>query len=171
MTRASAILACALLATAARAADDGAGSPSSPAAAEDAAAPSGRGSGSIVVEEEPASTEAPPAPAGDEKLAIGESIRRNSTQIEGCYAKALERNPLLMGKVIAQFDIGPAGKVIGASADGVPDRELLVCVVQAVRKWDFPKPASGGKLRVRYPWRLEPRASALPASAALDSSK
>src|SRR5581483_6912140 len=91
-------------------------------------------------------------------------------QIQACYSKALERTPLLFGKLIAEFDIGPNGKVIGATADGIADRDLLVCVVQAVRTWQFAKPLAGGKLRVRYPWKLEPRASARPQNAAAPSA-
>jgi outer membrane biosynthesis protein TonB len=60
-------------------------------------------------------------------------------------------------KLVARFDIGPNGKVIGATADGIADRELIACVVQVVRKWEFEKPASGGKLRIAYPFRFEPR--------------
>jgi hypothetical protein len=144
-----------------------------PAAGQSEPTPGGpaRASGSIVLEDELAPAEVPPAPAGDEKLAIGEAIRQQSADVEACYSKSLERNPLLMGKLIAQFDIGPRGKVIGATADGIADRDLLLCVVQVVRKWEFAQPASGGKVRVRYPWRLEPRASALPASAPLGSAK
>jgi outer membrane biosynthesis protein TonB len=162
--RPPAALYCVALATAATVAE---GAP--PAASQDG--DKKRPSASIVIEETPGPAEAPPAPAGDEKLKIGDAIRRNSPQVETCYSEALERNPLLMGKLVAHFDIGPSGKVIGAAADGVPDRELLLCVVKAVRKWDFPKPASGGKLRVRYPFRLEPRASALPASASLGTAR
>ena len=49
--------------------------------------------------------------------------------------------------------------MIGASADGIADRELQVCVVQAVRKWEFDKPQNGGKLRVAYPFKFEPQPS------------
>ena len=48
-------------------------------------------------------------------------------------------------------------EVIGAGADGIADRELIVCVVTAVRKLEFDKPQSGGKLRVAYPFKFEPR--------------
>jgi len=58
---------------------------------------------------------------------------------------------------VARFDIGPSGKVIGATADGMADKELVLCVVTAVRKWEFEKPQSGGKLRVAYPFKFEPQ--------------
>jgi TonB family protein len=102
---------------------------------------------------------APPIPQGDERRAIGDYVRDNSAEIRECYAKRLQERPTLQGKLVARFDIGPNGKVIGATADGIADRELQVCVVQAVRKWEFEKPQSGGKLRVAYPFKFEPQPS------------
>ena len=49
--------------------------------------------------------------------------------------------------------------MIGATADVIADRELQVCVVQVVRKWEFEKPQSGGKLHVAYPFKFEPQPS------------
>ncbi len=46
--------------------------------------------------------------------------------------------------------------VIGATAEGMGDRELSLCVVKVVRGWEFEKPQSGGKLRVGYPWVFTP---------------
>jgi len=57
----------------------------------------------------------------------------------------------------ARFDIGPSGRVIGATAEGITDRELIACVLAAVRKFEFDKPHSGGKLRIAYPFKFEPR--------------
>lgn len=102
---------------------------------------------------------APPIPQGEERRAIGDYIRDNSADIRECYARRLQERPTLQGKLIARFDIGPSGKVIGASADGIADRELQICVVQVVRKWEFEKPQSGGKLRVAYPFKFEPQPS------------
>ena len=101
----------------------------------------------------------PPIPRGDERRAIGDYIRDNSSAIRDCYQKRLQERPTLQGKLVARFDIGPAGRVIGATADGIGDRELILCVVQAVRKWQFGKPASGGKIRVAYPFKFQPQPS------------
>jgi len=111
----------------------------------------------IVVAEEEAVEEAPPVPQGDERRAIGEAIRDNSGAIRTCYENRLQERPTLQGKLVARFDIGPSGKVIGAAAEGIADRELVVCVLTAVRKFEFDKPHSGGKLRVAYPFKFEPR--------------
>jgi outer membrane biosynthesis protein TonB len=113
---------------------------------------------SMIIEEE-VNEPPPPAPAGDERRIIGEKIREKSAAIQDCYANRLRERPTLQGKLVARFDIGPHGKVIGATADGIQDPQLLLCVVKAVRQWEFQKPASGGKLRVSYPFKFEPQAA------------
>jgi hypothetical protein len=113
---------------------------------------------SMVVEsEDPAEEPPPPAPQGDERSAIGDYIRDNSGPVRECYEKRLQERPTLQGKLVARFDIGPSGRVIGATADGIADRELIACVLIAVRKLEFDKPHSGGKLRIAYPFKFEPR--------------
>lgn len=113
---------------------------------------------SLTVEsEEAGDTSPPPYPDAAEKLAIRDHIVDNSGPIRECYEKRLVDRPTLQGKLVARFDIGPSGKVIGASADGIADRELILCVVTAVRKFEFEKPRSGGKLRIAYPFKFEPR--------------
>ena len=115
---------------------------------------------SMTVEGEDAEEDAaPPIPQGDERRSIGEYIRDNSSEIKDCYARRLAERPTLSGKMVTRFDIGPSGRVIGAMADGIADRELVLCVVTAVRKWEFDKPHSGGKLRVAYPFKFEPQPS------------
>ncbi len=112
---------------------------------------------SMTIESEDSDDATPPIPQGDERRAIGDYIRDNSAEIRDCYARRLVDRPTLQGKLVARFDIGPNGKVIGATADGIPDRELVLCVVTAVRKWEFDKPQGGGKLRVAYPFKFEPQ--------------
>jgi len=117
-----------------------------------------RPTASLTVEgEEPGVAATPPYPTGTEKLAIRDRIVDSSRPIRECYEKRLAERPTLQGKLVARFDIGADGKVIGAGADGIADRELIVCVVTAVRKFEFDKPQSGSKLRVAYPFKFEPR--------------
>ena len=138
------------LASAAGAADSKA---AAPAAQKDS-----RPRASLIVESEEAGDgKAPPYPDGAEKLAIRDYIVDNSAPIRECYEKRLSDRPTLQGKLVTRFDIGPTGKVIGASAEGIADRELVLCVVTVVRKFEFEKPGSGGKLRIAYPFKFEPR--------------
>jgi hypothetical protein len=150
LNRGRALLLLLTLASAARAADS---KPAAPALQSDV-----RPKASLTVEaEEPSDATAPPYPDGLEKLAIRDHIVANSGPIRECYEKRLSERPTLQGKLVARFDIGPSGSVIGASADGIADRELIVCVVNAVRQFEFEKPHSGGKLRIAYPFKFEPR--------------
>jgi outer membrane biosynthesis protein TonB len=113
---------------------------------------------SLTIEgEDPADSTTPPYPEGAEKIAIRDYILDHSAPIRECYEKRLAERPTLQGKLVARFDIGPSGTVIGATADGISDRELILCVVTAVRKFEFEKPVSGGKLRIAYPFKFEPR--------------
>jgi len=153
------ILAALALGAAAARADD------APAQAKTAQGPQSQGggdgavkakTGSMVIEEEAAPEATPPAPAGEERRAIGEYIRDHSGDIKDCYERRLSERKTLQGKMIARFDIGPRGRVIGATADGLGDRELTICVVKVIRGWQFDKPQSGGKLRVAYPWVFTP---------------
>lgn len=112
---------------------------------------------SMVIEESSNAPEAPPpAPTGDEKKLIGEYIIAHTDDVRDCYAKRIQERPTLQGKLVARFDIGPSGRVIGATADGIGDAQLVACVVAAVRKWEFEKPGSGGKLRIAFPFKLTP---------------
>ena len=133
---------------------------------ETPAPPQGGGEGSakpktasIAVEEEPAGEDSPPAPAGEERRVIGDYIRNHTREIRDCYEKRLQERKALQGKLVARFDIGPSGRVVGATADGMTDRELVLCVVNVVRGWEFDRPQSGGKLRVAYPWIFTPTPS------------
>ncbi len=109
------------------------------------------------VKEEPGASErAPPNPAGAERKIIGEYIRERVGPLRECYSKRLHAVPSLQGKLIIRFDIGSDGSVIRASADGIPDRLLVDCVVAQILQWQFPKPASGGKLRIAYPLVFKP---------------
>lgn len=115
-------------------------------------------SASVVIEEIATDDTPPPPPVGEEKNAIGMYIRENTGErspLQECYGRALEKRPTLQGKLVVRFDIGPNGKIIGANADGIQDRDLILCVVQVVRKWEFQKPQAGGKLRVAYPFKFE----------------
>ena len=118
------------------------------------------GSGSMVVDEEPSGSEVPPpAPTGDERRSIGEYIRNHTPDIRDCYEKRLRERKTLQGKLTARFDIGPNGRVIGASVQGIADHDLSLCVVNVIRGWEFEKPRSSVKLRVAYPWVFTPAPS------------
>jgi outer membrane biosynthesis protein TonB len=115
---------------------------------------------SIAVEEDREGNEVPPpAPSGDERRLIGDHIRDHTREINSCYERRAQERKALHGKLIARFDIGPNGRVIGVTADGMDDRELALCIVKVVRAWTFARPRSSVKLRVAYPWVFPPSTS------------
>src|SRR5207253_4478437 len=78
---------------------------------------------SLTIEGEDPADSMPPYPEGAEKIAIRDYILDHSAPIRECYEKRLVERPTLQGKLVARFDIGPSGAVIGATADGISDRE------------------------------------------------
>lgn len=98
----------------------------------------------------------PPAPMGEERIAVGEYVRGHLAEVTRCYEDRLEVRRMLQGRLMARFDIGPDGRVVDVSAEGMDDRELVRCVVGAIAAWRFGKPGSGGKLRVAYPLVFTP---------------
>ena len=111
----------------------------------------------MVIEDAPAAPEAPPpTPQGEEKAAIADFIKQQLRYVNKCYEEAVDRRPTLAGKMYAVFYIGPAGRVIGATTQGLQDQDLSSCIVKLVRQWEFEKPKSGGKLMVKYPFVFTP---------------
>jgi len=147
-------------AAAARAAD-----PPKPDAAQAAKKGAGgdaepRPKAAIVIEEGPSTAEPPPPPpVGEEKSVIGDYIRGQTRDVVECYKRRLDDRPTLQGKLYVRFYIGPSGRVIGALTEGLEDAELSSCVLKIVRKWEFDKPKSGGKLQVKYPFVFKPIAA------------
>lgn len=93
-----------------------------------------------------------------------DSIRRviyvHIKQIRHCYQTALLKQPTLAGKVILSFDITPLGQVeeLGIRETSLQSSELLSCVCDALRTWEFPRaPFAGGNIRIIYPFAFRPK--------------
>ena len=73
-----------------------------------------------------------------------------------CYEQELTKKPELGGRIMVQFTIAASGQVIASvlqnSTMGNPRVEN--CTVQAVRRWEFPKPLGGGIVIVTYPFQF-----------------
>ncbi len=132
-----------------------------------AAGPSGAGgdvaakpAAGMVVEDGPGpNEEKPPVPVGEEKQAIAEYIRDQTPDIHRCYQRRLDERPTLQGKLYVILYIGPDGRVMGTTTSGMQDAEMVRCILPLVRKWEFNKPQSGGKLMVKYPFVFRPQAA------------
>jgi TonB family protein len=93
-----------------------------------------------------------------DKEIIRRIVRRNINQVKYCYDQALARHPKLDGRLVAQFTIAGNGQVLASvvqsSTLGVASVDL--CVVNAIKRWQFPAPAQGGLAIVSYPFQFSP---------------
>jgi TonB family protein len=93
-----------------------------------------------------------------DKEIIRRIIRRHINEVKFCYEQELTKKPNLGGRIMVQFTIAASGQVIASvlqnSTMGSPKVEN--CTVQAVRRWEFPKPLGGGIVIVSYPFVLTP---------------
>jgi TonB family protein len=93
-----------------------------------------------------------------DKDIIRQIIRNHHNEVRHCYNQGLTRDPNLQGRVAVMFTIGPAGTVPSAavSENTLGDHNVGTCVAGAVRRWKFPKPATGGTAMVTYPFAFSP---------------
>ncbi|MBN2576514.1 MAG: TonB family protein [Deltaproteobacteria bacterium] len=89
-----------------------------------------------------------------DKEIIRRIIRRHINEVKYCYEKELVKRPTLAGRIAVQFTIAASGQVIASVLQSSTMGNLRVenCVVQAVRRWEFPKPMGGGIVIVSYPF-------------------
>ncbi len=89
---------------------------------------------------------------------VRRTIRRHINEVKFCYEQELVVHRDLGGRVTVHFTIAATGQVLAAvlqsSTLGSPRVES--CMVQAVRRWEFPRPVGGGLVMVSYPFMLTP---------------
>lgn len=95
---------------------------------------------------------------GLDKDLIRRVVRAHINEVRYCYNQGLAKDANLKGRVAVQFTIGGTGKVTSAvvGETDLKDRGVGSCIAQAVKRWSFPKPASGGAAIVTYPFILQP---------------
>jgi TonB family protein len=91
------------------------------------------------------------------KEAIRRVIHRNLAQVRFCYEQALHQRPELAGRVNVRLMVAPTGIVQQATIaeTTLASAEVESCIAQAVRRWTFPTPESGGYVTVSYPFLFE----------------
>jgi hypothetical protein len=93
-----------------------------------------------------------------DKEIIRRIVRRHLNEVRYCYDQALVSQPKLAGRLVAQFTIAATGQVIASvrqsSTLGSPAAEM--CVVNAIKRWEFPAPNGGGLAIVTYPFTFSP---------------
>jgi TonB family protein len=96
-----------------------------------------------------------------DKEIIRRIVRQHLNEVRFCYEEALAGHPQLGGRIVVQFSIAGTGRVLtsvlNSSTVGAP--KVDACVVNAVKRWEFPKPNGGGLVIVSYPFQLTPAGS------------
>jgi TonB family protein len=93
-----------------------------------------------------------------DKEIIRRIIRRHINEVKYCYEQELTKKPTLGGRIMVQFTIAASGQVIASVLQNstMGNARVENCTVQAVRRWEFPKPLGGGIVIVSYPFVLTP---------------
>ncbi len=93
-----------------------------------------------------------------DKEIIRRIIRRHINEVKYCYEQELTKKADLGGRVSVQFTIAASGQVMASVLQQTTMNSPRVenCVVQAVRRWEFPKPLGGGIVIVTYPFQFNP---------------
>lgn len=88
------------------------------------------------------------------KEQIRGTIRKNLKSVVGCYESELKANPDLKGKVVVDFDIGLEGQVVRAliARSALHNPAAESCITEAIKTWQFPKPAGVKIVNVHYPF-------------------
>jgi len=97
-----------------------------------------------------------------DKEIIRRIIRRHVNEVKYCYQQELTNHPSLGGRVVVQFTIAASGQVIASVLQNstLGNARVESCIVQAVRRWEFPYPLGGGLVIVSYPFVLTPNGAA-----------
>ena len=91
---------------------------------------------------------------------IRQTFISHQKELQLCYKTALKNNKELKGKLVFDFTIGQAGKVLKANVD--PKRSTLVseelgsCIQKLILSWTFPPPPDKQEVQVYYPMGFSP---------------
>jgi TonB family protein len=91
-----------------------------------------------------------------DKEIIRRVVHLHMNEVKYCYDKELVRKAGLEGRLSVQFVISPLGQVLSSVMQSSTMGNLHVekCVVDAVKRWEFPKPTGGGIAIVSYPFNF-----------------
>src|SRR5688572_3901796 len=92
-----------------------------------------------------------PTVQGDlDKAIVRRYVKRNQHRIDYCYEAALLAKPTIGGTIVATYTIEATGSVTDVKATGV-DPYLSSCIEKVIKAIEYPKPRSGGVVKVSYP--------------------
>ncbi len=95
---------------------------------------------------------------GLSQAVIQATIAKYLSQVRACYELGLRKRPGLAGVVATKFEIGATGRLnyskVARSTLG--NSQVEDCIVRNMRRWQFPQPEGGVKVKVSYPFLLRP---------------
>jgi len=97
--------------------------------------------------------------SGLEKTVIVESIAKNISEISACYSNELKKSKgPFSGSILTKFTIEADGLVKSAVAEdsSLQNEAVKTCVINVLKRIQFPKPAGGGVVEVNYPFAFTP---------------
>jgi TonB family protein len=87
--------------------------------------------------------------------AIEAAINAHSDEFRYCYEKEINaENPKISGKILPKFVIGASGRVTqaGIESSSVKNVNVERCVIQVIKRIEFPIPKGGGTVEVVFPF-------------------
>ena len=91
-----------------------------------------------------------------DKDIIRRVVHLHMNEVKYCYDKELVHKTGLEGRISIQFVISPQGLVLSSVLQSSTMGNVSVekCVVDAAKRWEFPKPTGGGIAIVAYPFNF-----------------
>ena len=88
-----------------------------------------------------------------DKEAVARVINSHLSEVQRCYEAALLHTPGLAGKVVLEWTISTAGKVVNSKSKSSTLKDVSVesCILRALNNWQFP-PAKGNSVIITYPF-------------------
>ena len=85
-------------------------------------------------------------------------VRSHMRELLACYEPAVARRPRLAGRLTVEVTIKPSGNVGAAVVRRATVRDASVgtCFVDAIRRWQFPRPLEGQNVVVSQRFTLTP---------------
>ncbi|MCA9671033.1 MAG: AgmX/PglI C-terminal domain-containing protein [Myxococcales bacterium] len=92
------------------------------------------------------------------RAAIQRVIAKHMSKIQACYERELLNHHGLAGKLVLDWEIGAAGRVVNARVHSSSiSAPVSGCIARVVRRMRFPPPKGGpGTVKVRYPFVFRP---------------
>lgn len=117
------------------------------------------GTGKLTVDSGGGGTGEPIVLGSIDTDAIARAIAAHRDEIKYCYEKEINAdNPDLSGRIVVRFVIGASGSVssAGISNTSLKNANTEQCVVQVIKRIQFPPVRGGGIAEVSYPFVFKP---------------